>query len=94
VDGQITITVLQVILALRSADNLKEVAHQANKIYEVSCSAPAVASIQPVTTTAMEQQIKELTKQVASLKGCLSRARKRDRPQSRARKKQEEGFYY
>ncbi|KYN14011.1 PREDICTED: uncharacterized protein LOC108766199 [Trachymyrmex cornetzi] len=89
---------LQAILATRSADKLDEVAEQADKIHEVSCRATTVASIQPAN---MEQQIRELTKQVASLKGQLSRAhtqrKVRERSRSRSRgKTDEEGkcFYH
>ncbi|KYN09337.1 PREDICTED: uncharacterized protein LOC108769845 [Trachymyrmex cornetzi] len=89
---------LQAILATRSADKLDEVAEQADKIHEVSCRATTVASIQPAN---MEQQIRELTKQVASLKGQLSRAhtqrKVRERSRSRSREKtDEEGkcFYH
>jgi len=96
---------LQAILATRSMDNLDDVAEQADRIYEVTCRAVAVASVQPTTASkTLEQQVKELTKQVATLEGRLSRSTKREekrgrsksRSQSRAKQgeKQENICYY
>ncbi|XP_039309201.1 uncharacterized protein LOC120359008 [Solenopsis invicta] len=91
---------LQAILATRTADDLEAVAEQADRIHEVANRATGVASLQSATPT-LQQQIKELAKQVASLSGRLSRStgksQKRDRSQSRSKKKTEESnvcFYH
>ena len=85
---------LQAILATRSADRLDDVAEQADKIYEVSSRAVVVAGIQSWSTAAatLEQQIKELTKQVASLSSRVAdkKFKKRERSRSRPRYKQSE----
>lgn len=88
---------LQAILATRTADNLDEVAEQADRIYEVAHKDVAVASILPddsaqarKTRQTLEQQIQALTKQVASLNKRFTQneetRQKRDRSQSRSRK--------
>lgn len=77
---------LQAILATRTADNLTEVAEQADRVHEVTCRAAAVASVQPTTTgPTLEEQIKQLTKQVADLKGQLNKAKKEDKKRSRSK---------
>ncbi|XP_077270157.1 uncharacterized protein LOC143901605 [Temnothorax americanus] len=55
---------LQVIFATRTADNLKAVAEQADRVFEVTCRAATVASVQPSTSTStLEDQIIGLAKQ-------------------------------
>ncbi|XP_071644469.1 uncharacterized protein [Temnothorax longispinosus] len=65
---------LQAILATRTADNLEAVAEQADRVFEVTCRAATVASVQPSTT---------------SLNSRLARStengKKRDRSKSRPR---------
>jgi hypothetical protein len=84
---------LQAILATRTADNLDDVAVQADRIYEVSSRATIVAGIQSssAATSTLEQQIKELTKQVASLSNRVAdkKFKKRERSRSRTRVKQD-----
>lgn len=89
---------LQAILATRSADNLEEVADQADRIYEVTHRA--VASIQATseTNSSIEKQIKELSKQVASLNTRFSRSyeknKKRFRSRSRSKKREQEDICF
>ncbi|KYN28479.1 hypothetical protein ALC57_02091 [Trachymyrmex cornetzi] len=75
---------LQAILATRSADNLNEVAEQADKIHEVSCRAVIVASIQP---NALWEEIRNILGGIMSIeelqkkwkyhRDCYVRARKK-----------------
>lgn len=76
---------LQAILATRTADNLTEVAEQADRVHEVTCRSAVVASVQPTTKgPSLEDQIKQLTKQVADLKGQLTKANKENKKRSRS----------
>ncbi|XP_036146335.1 uncharacterized protein LOC118646789 [Monomorium pharaonis] len=87
---------LQAILATRTADDLEKVAAQADRVFEITGRSGAVASIQPATATpsTIEQQIKEMAQQVASLNDRFSRSanktRQRERSQNRHRQKQED----
>ncbi|XP_071578131.1 uncharacterized protein [Temnothorax nylanderi] len=85
---------LQAILATRNADNLEDVAEQADRIHEVTCRAVTVASMQSATSSSIENQIAELNKKFEKLESRLSRSNnrsnKRDRPRSRSRKGQKE----
>ncbi|XP_036144942.1 uncharacterized protein LOC118646355 [Monomorium pharaonis] len=77
---------LQAILATRTADNLEVVAEQADRIYEITCRTAVVASTQATTTEqTMEQQIKILAQQVASLNSRLTQSLQKDRRRSRSR---------
>lgn len=90
---------LQAILATRAADSLDEVAEQADRVYEAINRTTTVASVQPATTSqTMEQQIQELTEQVASLnKKLVQKKSQKSYGQSRnhsQEKKDEEGICY
>lgn len=91
---------LQTILVTRTADSLDEIAEQADRVYEVVKQTPAVASVQlAIQGQAMEQQIQELTKQVASLNKKLIQNKKaqqkRDRSKNRSQEDiDEEGICY
>lgn len=77
---------LQAILTTRSADNLNEVADQADRFHEVTCRTIAVAGIQPnPEKQTLEQKIEALSKQVADLNLRLARPRKKGEEQRRAR---------
>lgn len=82
-------TQTQIILATRTQDCLDDVAEQADKIHEVDYRAVvATATKQKATTTenSLEEQIKRLTKQVASLTAKVAqRSRKDYRERSRSR---------
>ncbi|XP_071581422.1 uncharacterized protein [Temnothorax nylanderi] len=69
---------LQAILATRNADNLEDVAEQADRIHEVTCRAVTVASMQ--SATSLESRLSRSN----------NRSNKRDRPRSRSRKGQKE----
>lgn len=94
---------MQVILATRNEDHLEEVAEQADRIHEVNYRA-VVAAVEPTERAGktLEDQMQELTKQVAALTsqfGKHQRRWKRDRSRSRSRSrnsKDKEGhcFYH
>ncbi|XP_071580067.1 uncharacterized protein [Temnothorax nylanderi] len=85
---------LQAILATRNADNLEDVAEQADRIHEVTCRAVTVASMQSATSSSIENQIAELNKKFEKLESRLSysknRSNKRNRSRSHSRKGQKE----
>lgn len=92
-------TQTQIILATRTQDCLDEVAEQADKIHEVDYRAiVAVTSKQKETvpaTNSLEEQIKKLTKQMASLSAKVSQQSKRhfrERSRSRSRGRYRERF--
>ncbi|XP_024890999.1 uncharacterized protein LOC112466887 [Temnothorax curvispinosus] len=69
---------LQAILAIRNADNLQDVAEQADRIHEVTCRTVAVASVQsPTLSSPMEKRIDGLTKALEELENRLSHSRSR-----------------
>lgn len=82
---------VQAILATRQNDNLEDLAEQADRIHEVSNRTATVASIQPTATSGLEQEVKELTKQVASLANRFEKKdRKRERSRSSSRERKED----
>ncbi|XP_011705737.1 PREDICTED: uncharacterized protein LOC105460940, partial [Wasmannia auropunctata] len=97
---------MQAILATRSADDLEDVAEQADRIYEVGNKAIVAATTSHRGAQAKQQapdpQIEALTKQVAMLTAQMSamakamkhqqKDRSRSRSRSRTRTPQEPGI--
>lgn len=74
---------LQAILAPRSRDKLEDVAKQADRIYEVTAKGVAEVTGSQRHHDTMEEQIRQLTQQVAELSKRLDRSR----PKSHSGKK-------
>lgn len=89
---------VQAILVTRQTDSLETIAEQADRVYEVTGRAATVASIQPDTSanSGLEQEVKELTKQVASLMSrCKEEKNKKwERSRSSSRERREKGICY
>ncbi|EFN86960.1 hypothetical protein EAI_00180 [Harpegnathos saltator] len=78
---------MQVILATRTQDRLEEVAEQADRIQEVTYRSVAEVTLPISDQSRMEQQIRQLTNQIAEMSRRLDR---KYHPQRRARSKSQE----
>ncbi|XP_011878689.1 PREDICTED: uncharacterized protein LOC105567961, partial [Vollenhovia emeryi] len=68
---------MQMVLATRLEDPLNNVAEQADRIHEMSSKTLVVAATSTTPKKTLEQQVQELTKQLANLTTHLSRSRER-----------------
>lgn len=78
---------MQVILATRADDSLEEVAEQADRIHEVNHKSVCIASTsqnKPTGTENVEEQIRKLSKQVATLTAKLKEKQSRSHSRSRS----------
>ncbi|KMQ82336.1 hypothetical protein RF55_23314 [Lasius niger] len=90
------LTQMQMILATRTDDPLNSVAEQADRIHEMRTKPIVAATVTPTSKT-LEEQIKELKEQIATLTTNRSRDRSRGRSRdkrNRSRSKSEEGHCY
>lgn len=88
---------MQIILATRAQDRLEEVAEQADRIQEVTCRSVSEVHAPIDNQSRMEQQIRQLTNQLAEMSRRWERKRyprDRSRSKSRERKKQDGQCFY